>query len=377
MDFEYSNEQTMLKDSVDRFVQDSYKFSQRDALAKSALGYCAKYWATFAEMGWLMLPIAEENGGLGGSAVDIAVLSEALGAGLTLEPLMASVLLGGKMVECLGNDMQKEAILTGLIEGRKKLALAYAEPAARYDLAFVETRADRVGDDFVLNGHKSVVLHAASADGIIVIARTSGDASDPTGISAFLVEADAAGMRRQDYPMVDGVRASDLFFENVTAEPLGDQGAAFGALQSVIDGAICAVCAEAVGAMQRVLDMTKEYTSVRSQFGKAIGDNQVIQHRLVDMFTAVEESKAITDITAMRLAEGAQDVSYLVSAMKAKVGESARFIGAQGVQLHGGIGMTDEYPIGHYFKRLMAIDVMFGDSDHHLSRFANKSEVGS
>lgn len=371
MNFELSAEQAMLKDSVERFVQDKYDFSQWQTLVGSDLGYSADNWTTFAQMGWLMLPFAEENGGLGGSAVDMAVVTEALGAGMTLEPLMSSVLLGGRLVEDLGDDVQREATIGAVADGSKKLALAYGEAAARFDLAYVETTAKKSGAGYVLNGRKSVVLHAASADRLIVIARTSGEANDAAGISAFLVDADAAGLRRQDYPMVDGGRASDVFLTDTPAELLGEDGAALGALQRVIDEAICAVCAEAVGAMGRVLSVTKEYTATRNQFGKAIGDNQVIQHRLVDMFTAVEEAKAITDITTMRLAEGAENVTAQVSAMKAKVGESARFVGAQGVQLHGGIGMTDEYPIGHYFKRLMAIDVMFGDAAHHLTRFAN------
>ncbi len=377
MNFELSGEQQMLKDSVERFVQDNYEFAKRKDLAGSALGYSDSHWAVFAEMGWLMLPFAEENGGLGGSAVDMGVVTEALGAGMTLEPLVPSVLLGGKLVEALGGAAQKDNILSAVAGGQLKLALAYGEPHARFDLNYVEATAVKSGNKYVLNGRKSVVLQAASADKIVVIARTSGDAADTSGISAFLIDADTTGLLKQDYPMVDGQRASDLWLQDVQAELLGAEGAAFAALQSVIDGAICAVCSEAVGAMGRVLEMTKDYTATRNQFGKAISDNQVVQHRLVDMFTVLEESKAITDMTTMRLAEGAQNTSALVSAMKAKVGEAARFVGAQGVQLHGGIGMTDEYPIGHYFKRLMAIDVMFGDSAHHLNRYAEGIATGA
>lgn len=370
MDFELSQEQVLLRDSVVRFVQDNYAFSQRQAYAASALGYSDDNWSTFAEMGWLALSFAEENGGLGGSIVDLTVVSEALGTGITLEPLVPTVLLGAKMVEALAEERQKAEILPEVAAGNLKLALAYGEPSARYDLNHVETSARSAGDGYVLNGRKAVVFHAASCDRFVVIARTSGGTSDKQGISAFLVEAEARGLRRQDYPMVDGQRASDIWFDNVKAELLGQEGAAFEALQATIDVACCAICAEAVGAMQAVLDITKDYAGTRKQFGRAIGDNQVIQHRLVDMFTAVEESKAITDMTAMRLDEASGDTSAAVSAMKAKVGEAARFVGAQGVQVHGGIGMTDEYPIGHYFKRLMAIDTMFGDANHHLNRFA-------
>lgn len=370
MDFELSQEQVMLKDSVERFVQENYEFTQRKALAETVQGYSDVNWATFAEMGWLALPFAEENGGFGGSAVDMAVIAEALGAGITLEPLVPTVLLGGGLVEALGDDSQKQAILPQVAGGEMKLAAAIHEPGAGFDLTHVNTTAERSGDGWVLNGHKAVVQHAATADRLVVLARISGGVSDRDGISAFLIDANASGLRRQDYPMVDASRASDIWLENVSGELLGGEGDALPVVETVVDTAICAICAEAVGAMQRVLEITKDYTATRNQFGKALSDNQVIQHRLVDMYTAVEESKAITDITTMRLDDGVESISAQVSAMKAKVGEAARFVGAEGVQLHGGIGMTDEYPIGHYFKRLMAIDVMFGDHNHHLNRFA-------
>ena len=382
MDFELSEEQGMLKDSVERFVRDNYELSQRKILAVAQLGHSAEYWTTFAEMGWLALPFAEEDGGLGGSAVDVAVLTEAFGAGLTLEPYIASVMLGGKLVEALGNEAQKSEILPALAEGRLKLALAHNEPNARFNLSHVETAASPAGDGYLLDGRKSVVLHAVSADKILIVARLTGDAGDADGLGVFIVDNDTSGMTTQDYATVDSGRASDIRLSQVEVTKhalLGGSVDALPALQSVVDGAITAVCAEAVGAMNaeavgamnKVLDITKEYTAVRTQFGKAIGDNQVIQHFLVDMFTAAEEAKALTDMTTMRLAEGAENASLLVSAMKAKVGEAARFVGAKGVQLHGGISMTDEYTIGHYFKRLMAIDMMFGDSRFHLNRFAD------
>ena len=371
MDFELSDEQGMLRDSVERFVRDNYEFSQRKALAASPLGHSADHWKTFAEMGWLALPFAEEHGGLGGTAVDVAVLTEALGSGLTLEPYVTSVMLGGKLVEALGGEAQKSEILPALAEGRLKLALAHSEPNARFDLSHVETTATPAGDGYLLEGQKSVVLHAASADKILVVARLAGNAD---GLGVFVVDNDTSGMTRQDYATVDGGRASDIRLSQVEATAhalLGGNSDALPALQNVVDGAIGALCDEAVGAMNKALEITKEYTSVRTQFGKAISDNQVIQHVLVDMFTAAEEAKAVTDMTIMRRAEGAPNASLLVSGMKAKVGEAARFVGAKAVQLHGGIGMTDEYPIGHYFKRLMAIDMTLGDSRFHLNRYAD------
>jgi len=372
MDFELSQEQMMLKDSVERFVLDTYEVSNRKELAETTTGYSEANWAIFAEMGWLGVPFSETHGGFGGRAVDLCVIMEALGGGLVLEPFVASALLGGTMIEALGSEEQKAAVLPAIIAGEMKLALAYSEPASGFDLAFVETTATKGGGRYVLNGQKSVVLHAAGADRLVVIARTSGAAGDGSGVSAFLVQADAIGLRRQDYPMVDGGRASDIWLDNVEADLVGDEGQALVALEAANDLAICALCAEAVGAMRKVLEITKDYTASRNQFGKAIGDNQVIQHRLVDMFTNVEEAKAITDMAAMRIDGGGADASKTVAAAKAKVGEAARFVGAQGVQLHGGIGMTDEYPIGHYFKRLMAIDATFGDANHHLNRFAEQ-----
>lgn len=372
MDFELSDEQNMLRDSVARFAREKYDFAERQRIMASATGNSEAHWATFAEMGWLALPFAEEDGGLNGTVVDMAVVAEALGAGLTVEPLLASVVLGGKLVEALGTPDQRGRILPALAEGKMKLALAQGEPTSRYHLSQVTTTARAAADGYVLNGHKSVVLHAASADVLLVVARTAGDVSDEVGISVFLVPADAKGIRRQDYMLADGQRVSDLWFEDAPAELLGaETGAAFASLETVVNAAMCVFCAEAVGAMRSVLEMTRDYTATRNQFGKAIGDNQIIQHRLVDMFTAVEEAKALTDMTAMRVAQGHERAPHLVSAMKVKVGEAARFVGAQGVQLHGGIGMTDAYPVGHYFKRLMVLDVLFGDVAYHLGRYAD------
>jgi len=375
MNFELSEEQAMLRDSVQRFVQGRYDFAEWRAVAASASGMRTENWATYAEMGWLALPFAEENGGLGGTALDVNVITEALGAGMTMEPYLASVLLAGRMVELLGNPAQRAALLPEVAEGRQKLALAYGEVNARYDLSFVEataTAAEMGGSgDYRITGHKAVVLGAAVADQFVVIARTSGEVTDRDGLSAFLVSASAPGLRLQTYPLVDGQQAADLWLSDVPAQLLGAEGQALSALEQVIDSASCAICAEAVGAMQVVLQMTRDYVSTRQQFGRAIGTNQVIEHRLVDMFTAVEEAKALTDITTMRLVEDPVAAAPEVAAMKAKVGQAARFVGAQGVQLHGGIGMTDEYPVGHYFKRLMVLDVLFGDSAHHLGRFAD------
>lgn len=371
MDFELSDEQSMLRDSVLRFVQDSYDFAERQRLKAAPLGYSADHWRHFADMGWLALPLAEANGGLGGTAVDVAVLTGALGRGLVLEPVLPSVLLGGRLVEALGSATQKARLLPGLAAGEVRLALAFAEPASRYELQHVATRAVAAEDGWRLSGQKSVVLQAASADQLLVVARSAGAVGEAEGISVFLVAPEAAGLRRQDYRLADGQPASDLWLDQVPAELLGPvPGTALPALREVLDHALCAICGEAVGIMGAVLELTRDYVRTRNQFGRAIGDNQVIQHRLADMFGATEEARALTDLTAMRLAEGDPRASALVAAMAAKVLACARFVGEQGIQLHGGIGMTDAYPVGHYYKRLLTLEGVFGSAAHHLGRYA-------
>ncbi|MGD9862903.1 MAG: acyl-CoA dehydrogenase family protein [Pseudodonghicola sp.] len=375
MDFELSEEQSMLRDSVLRFVQDSYDFAERQRLTAAPLGYSADHWRHFADMGWLALPLAEANGGLGGTAVDVTVLTGALGRGLVLEPFLPSVLLGGRLVEALGDAAQKARLLPGLAAGEVRLALAFAEPSSRYELQHVATQAVAAEDGWRLSGQKSVVLQAASADLLLVVARSAGAVGEAEGISVFLVAPEAAGLRRQDYRLADGQPASDLWLDQVPAELLGAVpgpvlATALPALREVLDHALCAICGEAVGIMGAVLELTRDYVRTRNQFGRAIGDNQVIQHRLADMFGATEEARALTDLTAMRLAEGDPRASALVAAMAAKVLACARFVGEQGIQLHGGIGMTDAYPVGHYYKRLLTLEGVFGSAAHHLGRYA-------
>ncbi|MGO1121075.1 acyl-CoA dehydrogenase family protein [Rhodovibrionaceae bacterium A322] len=376
MDFELSEEQTMLKDSVDRFVKENYEPNDRRALVDSALGFSRDHWQQFADMGWLALPFSEESGGLGGKAIDTNVLMEGLGAGLVLEPYLSTVLLGGRLIEEAGSTAQKEAVLPAVIEGQCLLAFAYAEPQSRYNLSNVTCQAEKTADGYQLNGTKSVVLHAASADKIVVSCRTSGNASDQDGISLFLLDRETPGLVTKDFRTVDGQRASDLAFDNVQVPSdalLGEEGNAYPVIEKVIDLAICALSAEAIGAMQTVNDMTKDYVGTRKQFGAPIGSNQVVKHRVVDMYVAAEEAKALCDISAMRADGSAEERLLAASAIKSKIGEAARFVGGQGVQLHGGIGMTDEFPIGHFYKRLMAIDMIFGNSDFHLNRYANAS----
>ncbi len=377
MDFELSSEQSLLKDSVDRFVQDNYEFNARRELVAGDTGYSEENWKLFAEMGWLGLPFAEESGGFGGSAVDVAIIMESFGEGLVLEPYLSTVLLGGRLLELAGSDEQKEYHLPALIEGGLHLALGYAEPQSRFDLFDVSTEAKASGDGYVLNGRKSVVYHAATADKIIVSCRTSGARRDRDGISLFLVDAEAKGLTRKDYRTLDGQRASDLILEDVevgATDLVGVEGGGYAVLETVIDIAICAAGAEAVGAMRKVNEITTDYVKTRKQFGAAIGDNQVVKHRLADMLIEQEQSKSMADMAAMRMDLNGEGRARTASATKARIGAAAKFVGEQGIQLHGGIGMTDEYPIGHYYKRLMSIATLFGNADYHLRRFSETSE---
>jgi alkylation response protein AidB-like acyl-CoA dehydrogenase len=378
MDFELSSEQTLLKDSVDRFIQDNYDLSARRALVASDLGYSEDNWTLFAEMGWLGLPFSEESGGYGGSNVDVAIVMESFGEGLVVEPYMASILLGGRLVDMAGSDAQKESIIPPLIEGKMHLAFGYSEPQSRFDLFDVTTTATPSGEGYVLNGHKGLVYHAGSADKIIVTARTSGDQRDKDGISLFIVDANTKGLNLKTYRTLDGQRASEVILENVEVGAdalLGVEGQAFPVVEKVTDLAIGAASAEAVGAMRRVNQVTIEYVKTRQQFGSPIGSNQVIKHRLADMLIEEEQSKAMADMAAMRadIAEetGSDDLVQTASATKARIGEAAKFVGEQGIQLHGGIGMTDEYVIGHYYKRLQTIDKLFGNVDYHLRRYSD------
>ena len=374
MDFELSSEQTLLKDSVDRFVQDNYDLTARRALVASDLGYSRDHWSLFAEMGWLGLPFSEESGGYGVSNVDVSVMMESFGEGLVVEPYMATVLLAGRLVDMAGTVDQKAAIIPAIIEGKMLLAFGYSEPSSRFDLFDVATTASASGDGYVINGHKALVYHAATADKIIVTARTYGDQRDKAGISLFVIDANTKGLSLKTYRTLDGQRASEVILEDVEVGKnalLGKEGEAFDVVDKVVDLAITAASAEAVGAMRKVNEITIEYVKTRQQFGTPIGSNQVIKHRLADMLIEEEQSKAMADMAAMRADMGGDDRVQTASATKARIGEAAKFVGEQGIQLHGGIGMTDEYPIGHYYKRLQTIDKLFGNVDYHLKRFSD------
>jgi pimeloyl-CoA dehydrogenase small subunit len=375
MDFSFSEEQTLLQDSIERFISNDYAFESRQKSVKQDPGFDPAVWAKFAELGWLGVPFPEADGGFGGSAVDTMIVMEQFGKGLVVEPFLATVVLAGGALKVAGSQSQKEQYLAAIIDGSRQAALAFVEPQGRFNLADLTTNATAQGEGWILDGYKAVVLNGPAADFFIVSARTSGAQRDRTGVSVFIVPADAQGVSRRDYPTVDGFRASEVTFDKVELGAdalLGERDQGLPALEQTIDEGILAVGAEAVGAMEVLYKDTVEYCKTREQFGQPIGKFQVLQHRMVDMFMEHEQAKSLLYMAAMRMDEGYGDEARkAASALKVQVGKSGRFVGQNAVQLHGGMGMTDELNIGHYFKRLTTIDTLFGNVDFHLKRFGS------
>ena len=373
MDFTLSDEQKLLKDSVDRFVAEKYGLDVRRALVASEDGFGRENWKTFAELGWLAIPFAEASGGLGGGPIEVMVLMEAFGRGLVVEPFISTILTGASLVEALGDKEQKVAILPNVIQGKKLITFAHVEPQARFTLSDIMTTATADGGGYRISGHKAVVFGGDSANHLIVSARTSGDQRDENGISLFLVDAEAEGVTRRSYGTVDGLRAADVALKDVLVGPealLGEEGDTFAAIESVVDRATAAVCAEAVGVMDSLHEQTLEYLNTREQFGVKLGKFQALQHRSVDMFVACQEARTMTYVATLSLDKPRTERIRAVSAAKSHSGRAGRLVGQEAVQLHGGMGMTDELAVGHYFKRLTMIDTLFGNMDHHLERFA-------
>jgi pimeloyl-CoA dehydrogenase small subunit len=374
MDFEFSEEQRLLKDSVERLLADRYGFEQRKAYMKEPHGFGSAPWRQYAELGLLGLPFDEEHGGSGGGPVETMIVAEAFGRALALEPYLATVVLGGGLLRHAGSNAQRAEILPKVADGSLLLALAHTERQSRYDLADVGTTARRDGASHVLDGHKSVVLAGDAADKLIVSARVAGNRRDRDGLALFIVDAGAPGVTRRDYATVDGLRAADVTLANVKAAPeqlLGEAGAALPLIERVVDEAMAALAAEAVGAMAAMHELTVEYLRTRRQFGVPIGNFQVLQHRAVDMFVALEQARSMAMLASMMVAEpDARERRKAIAAAKVQIGRSGRIVGHGAVQLHGGIGMTMEYKVGHYFKRVTAIDTTFGDADHHLGLLA-------
>ena len=374
MDFTFNEEQSLIQDQVDQFVQKEYDWETRQALSNSDLGFGEDNWKKFADLGWLGICVSEDSGGFGGSSIESMLIMEAFGKGLVVEPFLETVIMSGGLIDDHGSDEQKSSVLEPAIAGEMHLALAYAEPQSRFNLSDVVTEAKSDGDSFILNGYKSVVMNGPSADKIIISARTSGAQLDESGISLFIVDANSEGLNKTNYKTVDGRRASDLTLENVSVSKsslIGDQDKGFAILDSAIDKAILAISAEAVGAMEVLYKTTVEYTKTREQFGTAIGKFQVLQHRMVDMFMEYEQCKSLLYMATMKHEEGAEDAKKAISGLKYQVGKAGKFIGQQAVQLHGGMGVTDELNVGHYFKRLTTVGTIFGNTDYHLKKYTS------
>ncbi|ARN75623.1 acyl-CoA dehydrogenase family protein [Oceanicoccus sagamiensis] len=372
MDFSLTEEQTLLQDSVDKFVRDNCDVERRRSLNQTELGYDAEVWQQFAELGWLCVPFTEEQGGFGGSAADVMVMSEALSKGLVREPFLTTVVTCGGFLRLGGSAEQQAAHIPAIIEGAKQWAFAFAEDAAGYNLAAVSATAEASDGGFRLNGAKTAVLNGHHSDYLIVSARTSGEARDKAGVSLFIVDASQAGISKQAFNTVDGSRAANIEFKDVEVaadQLLGELGNALPLMEAVIDDSIIAMGGEALGAMQLLLNDTVEYTKTREQFGQPISNFQALQHRMADMYLKVEETRSLLFNAAIQADEGSADKAKACAALKVKIAEAGRFVSQEAIQLHGGIGMTDELNISHHFKRLLVLGMLYGDEDYYVSRY--------
>jgi len=374
MDFSLSEEQRLLQDSVSRLLSDKYAFTARRNYAKEADGWSREMWQQYADLGLLGLPFDESVGGMGATGVESMLVMEAFGRSVILEPYLASVILGGTALRHGGTNAQKSAILPGVADGSVKLAVAHGERQARHDLSDVTTTAKKDGSDWVLEGAKSVVLHGDCADQLLVSARTAGDRSDTSGVTLFLVDAAQEGVARRGYRLHDSTRAAEISLSAVrvpSSAVLGEVGNGLALVERAYQAGIAAVAAEAVGAMETLHTMTVEYLKTRVQFGKPIGENQVLQHKAADMLVELEQSRSMAMLAAMMVDEtDAAERDRNLTMVKIHLGRSAVSCAKDAVQLHGGIGMTEELAIGTYYRRIMVIEQLFGDTAHHLARLA-------
>ena len=373
MNFDLTEEQQLVVDSVRRFVADRYDLEKRNGYMKGKRGFSDANWQAMAELGWLGLAFGEAEGGFGGNQIDVMLVMEEFGKGMVVEPFLASVVLGGGAVKRGGSAALRETLLPGVIDGTRQLALAMSEEQSRFDLNDVLTSAVDGGDHWIVNGQKSMVQNGGSATQLIVSCRTSGGQLDEAGISLLLIDADTQGVTCQSFPTVDGLQAAEITFKDVRvnkANTLGATGEGLPLLQAVVNDGILAICAEAVGAMEVLYKDTIEYTQQRVQFDHPLSDFQVLQHRMVEMFMETEQCKSMLLRATMEVASAGAQANRMVHALKALVGKQAIFVGESAVQLHGGMGMTEELRVGHFFKRLLVIDAMFGNTDHHLYKFA-------
>ncbi|MEX0344492.1 MAG: acyl-CoA dehydrogenase family protein [Rhizobiaceae bacterium] len=372
MDFDLTEEQSMLKEALQRLLRDKYDFDTRNKVLASSEGWSTGMWDQLAEMGLMALPFAEEDGGLGGGMVDQMIVMEELGRALSLEPFFGTIVLGGAALRIACTPEQRAELVPQVAEGSLKLALAHTERHSRFDLHHVETSATRDGEGYKLSGEKSVVLDGDSADKIFVTARTGGSARDRQGIGLYLIDAGSDGVTRRGYANQDGRRSAEIVLENVRAEAVcGDPENALPAVEWIADQGIAALCAESIGVMSVLHETTTEYLKERKQFGVPIGAFQVLQHKAVDMFVSLEQARSITMYAAMMAdSDDAVERSRAMAAAKIEIGRGGRVCGENAVQLHGGVGMTMEFAVGHYFKRMTMIDKTLGDTDHHMERLA-------
>jgi pimeloyl-CoA dehydrogenase small subunit len=374
MDFELSEEQQLLRHSCERYFADHYQFESRQRYAHEPRGWSLIVWKQYADLGLLGLPFAEEYGGSAGGPVETMIVMEQIGRALVLEPYLATVVLGGGLVRLGGSEAMRSNLIPKVAAGDLSLSFAHSERQARYDLADVATTARRDGAGFVLDGAKTLVPHGDTAEKFIVSARLSGAQTDRNGLALFLIDATAPGVSVRGYPTVDGLRAAEVTLSNVRADAaaaIGEPGAAFPLIERIADNAIAALCAEAVGAMAAMHETTVDYMKTRKQFGVTIGSFQVLQHRAADMLIAVEQARSMAMLATMMAAEDdVRERRAAISAAKVQIGRSGRFVGQQAIQIHGGIGMTMETKVGHYFKRVTTIDATFGDADYHLGLVA-------
>src|SRR5215467_12469645 len=374
MDFALTDEQRLLKESVERLLADRCRFEDRQRFMAEPTGWSRVLWRSYAELGLLGLPFEEKHGGVGGGPVETMIVMEAFGRALALEPFFATVVLGGGLLRLGADEAMRAVLIPKIAAGDLLLAFAHGERQSRYDLADIATAARRDGGDYVLDGAKSLVIHGDCADKLVVSARLVGARTDRDGIGLFVVDADAAGVSRRAYPTVDGLRAAEVILSGVRVgadRVLSEPGKAFPLIAKVADSAIAALAAEAVGAMGAMHESTVEYLKTRKQFGVPIGSFQVLQHRACDMLIALEQARSMAVFATMMADEpDPTERRKAIAAAKVQIGRSGRFVGQQAIQLHGGIGMTMEYKVGHYFKRVTMIDTLFGDADHHLAELA-------
>ncbi len=372
MDFSISDEQEMLVDSVARFIDNEYDFESRQKFAANDIGFSAGNWMTYAELGWTAVPFAEEDGGLGGGPVELMLMMEQFGRGLVVEPFLANIVLAGGVLKYAADAAQKGRWLAPIIAGELHAALAFTEPQSRFEIADIAATATVDGDGYVLTGHKGMVLNGGHADLLIIPARTSGDQRDESGITLFALSANAAGISRRAYKTVDALQAAEISLDNVRVDAqsiIGGVGEGFATLRTVVDEATLAVCAEAVGIMRTLHDKTVEYSKSRMQFGVPIGSFQTLQHRMVDTLIACEQSYSLLLWATMVNVAGDPEAASAIHALKYQVGTAGQQVAKEAVQIHGAMGVTWELDIAHFFKRMTAIDLMFGNADYHLDRY--------